>query len=610
MCGIHGIVGYDEDAVGRMIAASRHRGPDGQGIWSDGKVTLGHNLLSITDNPAQSTQPWHMHGKVLVYNGEIYNYKELAKELNQGFATDTDTEVLMAGLCLHGSDFLAKCDGMFALAFYDPSKDELLLARDDNGAKPLYYGRIDGRLAFSSEINSLLEIGFPRKVDPFGFQLYFNNGHTTGPITMFDGIKRLTPGEIRKFNLSTGKKVITNLNDNIVDPFRGDRQEIVERLPNMLKESVSRTLMGRKQIGLFLSGGLDSSSILEELLAIGQGSPRTFTTRFNGLIPKSRCNEDADVAISNAQRLGVSNGQVEIDQHRYLDNLMLAIKALEEPKKSFSIPAYLATNRHMSQQGIVVTLSGDGGDELLAGYKHHKKPDWGSRYASLRAGFRPMADPKLHLSIQDMLDYQKSWIPKNFDTGDALNDFMMIECLSSLAEDFLMRNDKLGMSCGMEARFPMLSKPFRNFCRSLPGNLKTNDNFYNGGHLLFNKMILRDAYRDRMPEQIVDRAKTGWRAPIEEWVIGTGAHPAPDDGAVRSYFMEALMDREMMDLFSYSAADVTDRYLNNRDFHPADPTRLGPDGLPKGPHIGLASNKEMITIVMFSIWYKTFRMSM
>ena len=610
MCGIHGIIGSDEHAVGKMISAAKHRGPDGQGIWTNGDITLGHNLLSITDAPEQSSQPWHMQGKVLVYNGEIYNHKELAEDLDHEFVTGTDTEVLMAGLCREGTDFLAKCDGMYALAFYDPDRKELILARDDNGAKPLFYGHVDGRLAFSSEIRSLLEIGFPRKVDPLGFQLYFYNGHTTGPVTMFRGISRLIPGEIRKINIADGSTIVSNLNDATIDSFSGTDDNIPAMLRHKLNTSVSRTLMGRRKIGLFLSGGLDSSSILEEMISLGVTDPMTFTTRFTDLIPKSRCNEDSDVARQNALRLGVSNDQIVIDQHSYLDNLMASVWALEEPRKSISIPAYLATNRYMSDRGVVVTLSGDGGDELLAGYKHHKTPSWATRFAALRAGHRQMRDPKLQMSIQDMMDYQQGWIPKGCNTGDDLNDFMMIECLSNLAEDFLIRNDKMGMSCGMEGRFPMLSKPFRDFCRSLPGKSKTNEQFYNGGHLSHNKMGLRDAYRHSMPPEITDRAKTGWRAPIEEWVIGTGAYPAPDHGVVRDHFRETLLDPEMMELFDYTEAEVNDRYLNNRNFGPADPTRLGPDGLPKGPHIGLASNKEMIIIIMFAMWYKAYRMSM
>lgn len=611
MCGIHGLAGNNKTAVAKMVAAARHRGPDGKGIWSDDLITLGHNLLSIVGKPEESFQPLSMQGKVLVYNGEIYNYKELKRELNHNFKTDTDTEVLMAGLCKEGPSFLDKCDGMFALAFYDSSTRDLILARDENGAKPLYYGYVGGKLAFSSEIKSLLEIGFQRRVDPLGFQLYFYNGHTTGPVTMFEGIKRLIPGEVRKINLVTKAETVSNLNDRTITPFNGDAAALPELFREKLRTSVSRTLMGRRQIGLFLSGGLDSSSILQEMIALGITDTKTFTTRFVGLNPTSRCNEDSDVARNNAARLGISNEQLEVDEQTYIDNMSESLWTLEEPRKSISIPAYLATNRFMSEKGIVVTLSGDGGDELLAGYKHHRNPNWIERFNSFRSGYRQMSDPMLQMTPQEMYDYQQSWIPKKGLTGDVLNDFMLIECWSNLAEDFLIRNDKMGMYYGMEGRFPMLSRPFKDLCRSLSGNFKTHDMFFNGaGYLSHNKMLLRDAYRDIMPDDIIKRSKTGWRAPTEEWVVGDSHFPAKDDGLVRNHYREILMDPEMMDLFDYGPTEIEDRYLNNRNFDPANPDRRGPDGLPKGPHIGLASHKEMMIIIMFTLWYKRFNMSM
>ena len=611
MCGIHGLLGDDKPSVEKMIQVAKHRGPDGQGTWSDEFITLGHNLLSITDQPSQSSQPWVMEGKVLVYNGEIYNYKDLRSDLDHAFVTDTDTEVLMVGLCKQGAAFLNRCDGMFAIAFYDTLTHDLVLARDENGAKPLYYGNLNGKLAFSSEIKSLLEIGFPRKVDPLGFQLYFYNGHTAGPVTMFKGIKRLVPGEVRRLNLANGEESISNLNDRAIVPFRGDYTRLSEMLRQQLNESVKRTLMGRRQIGVFLSGGLDSSAVLEEMISLGVNDPKTFTTRFAGLNPVSRCNEDSDVALKNAQRLEVSNEQVEVDQQSYVAALIDSLWALEEPRRSISLPAYLATNKAMSEKGIVVTLSGDGGDELLAGYKYHRKADWKARFASFRGGHRQMKNPNLQMSIDEMYDYQQSWIPKGALTGDELNDFMMIECISNLAEDFLIRNDKLGMRYSMEARFPMMSRPFKDFCRSLPGAYKTHELFFGGqGYLSHNKMLLRDAYRETVPSYIIDRLKTGWRAPTEEWVTGDSRYPAPENGFVRNHFKKILSDPEMMDLFDYGHQEIEDRYLNNKNFKPFDPTRFGADGLPKGPHIGLASHKEMMIIIMFAIWYKAFNMSM
>ena len=158
MCGIHGFCWEDKDkaSINLMVDRAKHRGPDGRGVWGDKLITLGHNLLAISDDPSISTQPWHTGDYVLVFNGEIYNYRELKKDLDHKFVTDTDTEVLAVGMRAQGASFLEKLDGMFALAFYNKSTGDLILARDTNGAKPLYYSKFKDRLAFSSEISSLL----------------------------------------------------------------------------------------------------------------------------------------------------------------------------------------------------------------------------------------------------------------------------------------------------------------------------------------------------------------------------------------------------------------------------------------------------------------------
>lgn len=614
MCGIHGFTWNDPAAMSLMMAESQHRGPDGSGIWSNDSITLGHNLLSIMDEPAVSNQPWIVHGRVLVYNGEIYNYRQLRAGLNHQFKTDTDTEVLMVGLMQQGTSFLDQCDGMFALAFYDPTRQELVLARDENGAKPLYYGNINGGLVFSSEIKSLLQLGFDRRVDHTGFKLYFYNGHTTGPVTMFRGISRLVPGEIRTIKLGHNLQVTSrNINvraANLPNPL-SSTVGINELLRSALKDGVSRTLMGRRQIGLFLSAGLDSSSILEEMLASGMASPRTYTTRFDIQHPKSRHNEDSDLAAMNAHRLGVPNMQIEMTEDSWLRFLEPTVLAMEEPRKSFSTPAYYVTNRMIANDGTVVTLSGDGGDELLAGYKHHRVPDWSNRFLTFRGGHREIKDPLLQMSVQDMVDYQRGWIPQQALTGDKLNDFMLIECMSNLSEDFLIRNDKLGMIFSMEARFPMLSRAFKDVVRGIPGYDKTHVAFHNGsGYLTHNKILLRNAYKGIMPDDIVDRAKTGWRVPTEEWIIGDRAQPAPDSGMVRNYVRDILHNQEIMDIFSYDESYIDSHYLNNRDFDPRDPTRRRADGSIKGAHIGLASHKELSLVVMFALWYRLFNMKM
>ena len=202
MCAIHGIVDVKPELMMKMVKAAHHRGPDGNGIFEDDYITLGHNLLSIIGQVEEGKQPYHYEDCVLVYNGEIYNYKDLSHN------PKTDTEALAKGLKKEGWEFLKKCDGMFALAFYNKTTKELILARDTNGTKPLYYGYQNEKLYFSSEIKSLLECGFERRVCKRALGLYYNQGYVPGYLTMFEGINKLVPGEV----IVNGKKIYATEN--------------------------------------------------------------------------------------------------------------------------------------------------------------------------------------------------------------------------------------------------------------------------------------------------------------------------------------------------------------------------------------------------------------
>ena len=200
MCAIHGIFKKDVSLVMNMVAKSHHRGPDGRGTWHDEFVTLGHNLLSIVDEPTESLQPWNHNNLIVVFNGEIYNYKELGAEFE--LTTNTDTEVIARGVEKYGDAFLDKLDGMFGLAIYFKKEKQLLLARDSNGTKPVYYG-FDKQfnICFSSEIKALLEIGFERKLCKQAFTHYQKVGYNSGYLTLFEGIQKLVPGEVRTYDV-------------------------------------------------------------------------------------------------------------------------------------------------------------------------------------------------------------------------------------------------------------------------------------------------------------------------------------------------------------------------------------------------------------------------
>jgi asparagine synthase (glutamine-hydrolysing) len=609
MCAIHGIFWPSKEAMAKMIEQAHHRGPDGNGQWNDEHITLGHNLLSIVDEVKASSQPWFHNDYVLIYNGEIYNYKELQSTINHQFKTNTDTEVLIAGIEQYGKSFIHKLDGMYAFACYNKKTKKLIIARDSNGAKPFYYCNFNNRFVFSSEIKSILSLGFPRKVSKEGFKHYYNTGLIAGYLTLFNDINKLVPGEIIEIDVISNIKQSTNVNNDRTEPFKGFEKDIPDLLREKLKKAVEMTLMGRKEIGLFLSGGIDSSSVFYELVHSSKTKPNTFSTRFIEPNNTTNYNDDADKAKMLSEKFNSNHKEIIIGEQEWIDNLEKCILALEEPRQGKSFPAYYATNKLLSDNGITVTLSGDGGDELLAGYKHHlfavldkKDKTYKRKLEMLRSGHRVLKNKDLNINVDQQWEYLKSWLPKGKLTGDTLNDFLYIECLQVLSEDFLIRNDKLGMAFSMEARFPMMCNVFRDFVRSLPGSAKVNQDFLKKNYTLHNKHLLRKAYKNKLPDSIVNKIKSGWRAPTDHWIIGTKNNPSKDNSPLKNYFRTVLNNKEIMNIFEYNKDEIENRYLNNKNFE---------GHLKKGgPGIGLSSQKELFIIIMFGTWYKLFKMNM
>ncbi len=584
MCAIHGIGFKDTDLINKMLAVAHHRGPDYKQSWHDTDITLGHNLLSIVGQVNESKQPYQYEDCILVFNGEIYNYKDLSHNPKK------DTETLAKGLKNEGWEFLKKCDGMFALAFYNTTTKQLILARDTNGTKPLYYGYLKDKLYFSSEIKSLLECGFERKICKRALSLYYNQGYVPGYLTMFEGIKKLVPGQVL-----VDKQSYNLLDYDLLVPKKLDIDFVAKQVQLKNNYVVQQTLMGRRNIGLFLSGGLDSTSILYEMKELGV-KPRTFTSSFATTDPESLLNEDSKLAQRLCKDWGIENNIVYQTQKDYVDAIEDTFYALEEPRQGKSFPTYYNMNKFMASNDITVTLAGDGGDELFAGYKHHKSPNWPGKLKSLRKHNRPLKNPELECGKDDQIDYLKEWLPmQQIKDEDHLNDFMYIESLNSLAEDFLIRNDKLGMAHSMEGRFPILNKRLRDYVRALPSKLKVDDRFYQHPRF-YHKYLQKKAYEGLLPDYIINHVKTGWRFPTDEILVGRKDQPAPDNGVLKDYIRETLNDKELMDIFEYDMTDVEDRYLNNRDFD-------------KKSGIGPRSQKELFCTLNFAVWKKVYGMS-
>tara|TARA_B100000929_G_scaffold62299_1_gene47320 strand:- start:3159 stop:4985 length:1827 start_codon:yes stop_codon:yes gene_type:complete len=607
MCAIHGILWSSTSLIKEMLKQAHHRGPDGNGHWQDEDITLGHNLLSIIDTTENSKQPWIHNDRVLVYNGEIYNYKELGKEFK--LKTNTDTEVLMLGLERYGISFIEKLDGMFAFASYNKKTKELIIARDSNGTKPLYYGYINGKFAFSSEIKSLLTLGFERKVDKEAFKQYYKQGYNSGYLTLFKGIKKLVPGEVVKMNVVTSAKISTNINNRQIG-LRNVKNvgKIKEEVRNRLHQAVKETLMGRREIGLFLSGGIDSTAICYEMSKLWQTKPKTFSSKFETYDWKSRSNEDCILAKEMSATYGGEHRELYINQQYFTDNWENTALALEEPRQSKSLPVYYGVNENIKNQGITVTLSGDGGDELFAGYKHHRQPDWATKLKALCVNHRELKNKELWATHEEQLQYLDSWLPKGGLQGDKLNDFMYIECLNTLSEDFLMRNDKLGMRFSLEGRFPFMNKTFRDYIRSIPSEHKINKNFMEDNWAYYNKPLLKTAYYKRLPLKILEREKTGWRFPTDEFIVGRLSKRAEDRNVLKDYIRNVLSNKEMQEIFEYNQSEIDDKYMcNKRESWSKGLNKAGEKKIL--PNIGQRSQKELFTIMAFAIWYKVFKMN-
>ena len=607
MCAIHGILWLSKKIMDEMMCEAHHRGPDGYGQWSDEHITLGHNLLSIIDTTENSKQPWFHNDWVLVYNGEIYNYKELGEEFKT--KTNTDTEVLIRGLEKYGVEFIYKLDGMFAFAAYNKKNKRLILARDSNGQKPIYYGYTGGKFAFSSEIKSLLTLGFERKVDKEAFKQYYKQGYNSGYLTLFKGIKKFVPGEIVEMSIDGTVKDNYNIN-NVSIPLRYVKNigAIKDEVRERLHLAVKQTLMGRREIGLFLSGGIDSTAICYEMSQLGKTKPKTFSSKFETYDWKSRSNEDCILAKEMSATYGGEHREPYINQQYFTDNWENTALALEEPRQSKSLPVYYGVNANIKNQGITVTLSGDGGDELFAGYKHHRRPDWATKLKALCANHRELKNKELWATHEEQLQYLDSWLPKGGLQGDKLNDFMYIECLNTLSEDFLMRNDKLGMRFSLEGRFPFMNRTIRDFVRSIPGDVKINKNFMEKNWAYYNKPLLKTAYYGRLPLKILERDKTGWRFPTDEFIVGRLSKPADDRNVLKDYIRNVLSNKEMQEIFEYNQSEIDDKYMCNKK-------ESWSKGLNKAgektilANIGQRSQKELFTIMAFAIWYKVFKMN-
>jgi len=527
MCGIYGITEHNPKFINEFIDICKHRGPDGSSVWHNEKITLGHNLLSIMGEPDNATQPWTTpKGNKLVYNGEIFNYYELKGKYKD--FTDTsgcDTELLAWGLDKFGLSFIDEIDSMHGFAYYEIDKNTLTLSRDHAGVKPVYYAEIKEGLVFGSEIKGMLDkVPGSRKQDELALGCMTTTGINPLRNTFFTGIKKLLAGETIVYDI-TNKK-ITNTKRVFIKP-NSNKKFNLEEFKTIAQKSIKMASIGRRKIGVFLSGGLDSSLVAYELRNV-LGEANTFTNRMepNYIHPKDGDhNEDADCAKVLANINNFNHTEVTITPKIVEQYWNDSIYYIEQPVYNPSLAMYCYTNKVLHDNGIVVTMAGDMGDEVLGGYPKY----WKLRKEKFTC-WADIIDKWINRIKRPIKVYDKTILrnellkcyPEDlWNPGDPIGSYMALDCVAQVPEEFLMRNDKYGMAYSMEGRFPLATKTFMQYCMNIHSDEKI------GKDKGDTKLLTKIAYKGLLPDVIVNKMKTGWTVPLQHWWNKSGKANIP-----------------------------------------------------------------------------------
>jgi len=527
MCGIYGITEHNPSFIKQFIEVCKHRGPDGSSVWCNNSITLGHNLLSIMGEPGDATQPWTTpNGNKLVYNGEIFNYYEL-KDKHKDFVDTSgcDTELLAWGLDKFGLSFIDEIDSMHGFAYYEVDKNTLTLSRDHAGIKPVYYAEINEGLVFGSEIKGMLDkVPGSRKQDELAVGCMTTTGINPLRNTFFTGIKKLLAGETIVYDIANKK--ITSTKRIFIKP-RSNKKFNAEEFKQMARKSIKMASIGRRKIGVFLSGGLDSSLVAYELKNV-LGEANTFTNRMepNYIHPKDGDhNEDADCAKVLANVNNFNHTEVivtpEIAKQFWEDSIYY----MEQPVYNPSLSMYCYTNKILHDNGIVVTMAGDMGDEVLGGYPKYwklRKEEFNSWESIIDKWINRIKRPiKVYDKRVLRNELLKCYPDDLWNPNDPIGSYMALDCVAQVPEEFLMRNDKYGMAYSMEGRFPLATKTFMQYCMNIHSKEKI------GEAKSDTKLLTKIAYKGLLPDLIVNKMKTGWTVPLQHWWNKSGKASIP-----------------------------------------------------------------------------------
>lgn len=565
MCGIAGIIDQrrqiDKNLIANMVSSLRHRGPDDSGVWmnSNRKIALGHSRLSIIDLSKAGRQPmFDDSGKIhLIYNGEVYNFKEIRKELEKKgyrFKSNTDTEVVLYAYKEWGTACLNRFNGMFAFGIYDDRKKQIFIARDRVGKKPLYYAQYKGKFVFSSELKSILcDPEFPHEIDYRALNFYLTFGYISFDFTIFKYARKLPPAHMMVYDINSSRTSISpywNVPESDGKKYR--EEELLEELEYLLRDAVRLRLVADVPLGAFLSGGLDSSLIVAMMSSAAGKNVKTYSIGF-----KDKKYNELPYARIVANYFGTDHTEFIVNPKKF-SNIDELIGHFDEPFADSSlIPTYYVSK--MTRNYVEVALSGDGGDELFGGYSTYiatlgnyyinkfipsafrrlvsksaermsdkstikkqllrlKYNTWEAfidrtSHAYFKDGYRKelLNDKIFNILSDKYYEPEKIFIDiLDNSSRDFLNTLEYAHFLSFLPEDILTKVDRMSMKVSLEVRCPILDYRIIEFAfKKLNGNFKIKGKT--------RKYILKKLARKILPPELNLNRKWGFIVPISNW---------------------------------------------------------------------------------------------
>ena len=519
MCGIAGIVHTDARpvdrlALERMAEAMAHRGPDGNGVWTDGAVGFAHRRLAIIDL-AGGRQPMVSAdtGCVLTFNGEIYNYRELRATLaadGTRFVEQSDTEVVLRAYEAWGDGCVEHLRGMFAFAVWDPRVRRLFAARDRIGIKPLYYRWHGGALTFASELKAILVADLTARpgIDARSFDRYLRLQYVPAPHTMVDGVRQLRPGSTLALAMDGHEPTEQRYwHARAKSAGQTTPSELHERLTAVVKSH----MVADVPVGALLSGGLDSSLVVAHMVRASATPVHTFSVGF-----EDERLDERPAARRVASHLGTVHHEQLVTDADAAEALPRIVAAMDEPLADYAaLPTYLVAR--FAACHVKVVLTGEGADELFAGYRRYRR----DRLLAPIARLRPSYQPSHVFSAREtsrLLGRRPSRLERSEHghrrTRDTLNQLLLRDVEGWLPDDLLVKVDRMTMLCSLEARVPYLDHEFVEYALGIPASRKLR--LLSGA----NKLLMREAASTMVPASIADRQKQGFKPPIDAWLRG------------------------------------------------------------------------------------------